>query len=164
MAKHSKWGRALFVPKIDHAHSIASLAANDVSLTILGNVVIDKRFLLSVKASYALRGFTAGEGPVVFGWAHGDYTAAEVEECLEAQGSWDLSNKVAQEQARRKVRTVGTFDGQNTTEDLNDGRPLKTAMWFVVEDGETISLWAYNQGGGTLTSGTIELLGNAFFK
>ena len=120
---------------------------------------------ISVKATWSLRGLTAGEGPVSVGLSHGDYTAAEVEEFLEAEGAMTRLDKIAQEQAGRLIRRVGTFSGVGVAETLNDGRPIRTKLNWAIADGGTVDFWAYNHLGGTLTTGAVvEILGRLFLR
>ncbi len=116
-------------------------------------VVDDKMWLLSADLVWALQGLTADEGPISVGLAHGDYSATEIEEFIEASASWDAGDKVAQEQRKRKIRVVGIFSGNETEEVLNNGMPIKTKLGFAIEEGETLATWAYNQSGATLTTG-----------
>ncbi len=131
------------------SNSVASLAAGDVVATLQANTVIDRVFAVWAKGVWSLQANTAGDGPLMVGLAHGDYTAAEIEECLEAGGSWNQSDKIAMEQAKRFVRRTGVFDGLLTSEKLMDGAPVYQKLGFMIEDGETIQSWARNQDADT---------------
>ncbi len=124
--------------------SVAGLAAGDVVKTDHGSVVVDRVYALWAKGVWSMQKNVAGDGPLMVGLAHGDYTAAEIEEALEAAASWDRSDKIAVEQAQRKVRRSGTFDGVATEEKLNQGMPYFQKLGFIIEDGETVSMWARN--------------------
>ncbi len=121
----------------------------------LDSTVVDGTFLISADLVWGLRGITPGEGPIVVGLAHSDYSAAEIEEALEAITSWDEGDKVAQERRRRKVRTVGMFSGETATQVLNDGKPIKTKLGFAIAEGDTLAVWGWNKSGATLTTGQI---------
>ncbi len=162
VAKHRKGG--IRPAKIDHALVLGTLAANDVISSAIPGTVSKRTWVASIDVSATLRGAVAAEGPIVIGIAHSDYTAAEIEECLEASGSWDLGDKIAQEQGRRQVRTIGAFEPQAATDRLNDGKKLRIRCKFALEDGDGLQLWAYNQGGGALSSGTVEILGTAWLS
>lgn len=114
-----------------------------------------EQFLLSAKGVYTLAGLTEGEGPIMIGFAHGDYTTAEIAECISATGSWASADQIAQEQARRKVRIIGEFSGNETDEVLNDGLKVKTVLKFMLQEGQNLALWAMNRSGGSLTTGAV---------
>lgn len=101
-------------------------------------------------------GGTAGEGPIVVGVAHSDYTDAEIEEVLENVGSWDEGDMIDQEKARRLVRRIGQINSPATAEDglLNDGKPLKIKLNWLLTTGQTLSFFAFNKGGSSLTTGS----------
>ncbi len=111
--------------------------------------------VMSYKGTWTLEGFTAGEGPIVFGFAHGDYTVTEIKEAIESGASISIGNKVAGEQANRLVRRVGTFSGQVANETLNDGMPIKTRLNWAIPIGTNLNIFAYNDGAATLTTGAL---------
>ncbi len=128
------------------------------SLDVLGETLngsnVDKPTrVMSVDCLFALNGMTALEGPVDVGLAHSDYTDAEVEECLEATGSWASDDKVARERANRLVRRVGQLDAEH--DELNDGEPVRVRLNWALASGSTLRYWARNVGSGTLTTGAI---------
>ncbi len=140
--------------------SIASLAAGDVVKTDHGAVVVDRVYALWAKGVWSLNNNGASDGPVMVGLVHGDYTAAEIEEALEAAGSWDRSDKIAVEQARRKVRRSGTFAGLDTAEKLANGVEIYQKLGCIIEDGETLSMWARNTDPATrAASGSVNFNG-----
>jgi len=110
---------------------------------------------LSMRMVWTRRGGTAGEGPLVFGVAHGDYSVTEIKECLEAEAAWTAGNKVANEQANRLIRRIGVFSGLGTDEDFNDGKPVTTRLNWLITEGQTIDAWAYNQSGAQLATGAF---------
>ncbi len=127
----------------------STLVAADMS------AVNERTYAASAWLQWSIRGLTAGEGPIRVGLAHSDYTTTEIEEVLEATDSWNEGNFVAQEVSKRKVREVGVFSGESTDEVLNDGKPIKTALRWILLQGQTIQVWAYNASGGTLTTGAV---------
>ncbi len=155
MGKHRKRRGGLRVLPYAIEVNAGALANADVLASALGDVVIDRMWLMSLAGTMAARDFTAGEGPVIVGVAHSDYTAAEIEECLEAQGAWDQSDLVLREQARRKVRTIGTFANVVSGETLNDGKEMKVKLGWMAEVGMTLQFWVWNKSGGTLTTGGV---------
>lgn len=112
-----------------------------------------------------MRNHTGSEGPVTVGFAHGDYTVAEIKEALEANAGLSDSDQVAIEQARRKVRVAGHFTGLSTDEVLNDGKMLRTRLNFRLGDSDELAIWAYNQNGAALTTGSVvECMGKLYAK
>ncbi len=108
---------------------------------------------LSVRSTWSIRDLTVGEGPITVGYAHGDYTATEIKECLEAGAAMTRNDKVAAEQANRLVRVVGVFSGVGTDETLNDGKEITTCLNWVIPDGGAINQFAYNHSGAALAGG-----------
>ncbi len=153
MAKHK--GR-LHRPTYTVTASAGALAAGDVIASGVASGVAVREYLIGLKGPWAFDGFTSGEGPVQFGVAHADYTSAEIEEALEAAGSWDLGNKVAQEQGKRLVRTIGIFkpgDGEG----FANGEPVWTKCGWYVESGDAaFQVWQRNLDlAAPLTTGGI---------
>jgi len=111
--------------------------------------------VLSVSNLWSMRGQTAAEGPIIVGYAHGDYTVAEIKEAIEAETMMTRADKIAAERGNRLVRRVGVFPGMTPEEVLNDGRPIRTRLNWVIPDGETLAAWAYNQSGASLSGGAI---------
>ncbi len=157
MARNTKGRRRRPVQKLVYSIPLvlSTLASNALVRGALSDTVDDSVYAISQDARVGLRNLTPGEGPIVVGVAHSDYTAAEIEECLEAVTSWDRGDKIALEQAGRKVRTVGTFSGVNAEEVLNNGMPVRTRLGFMLEPGTTLAWWAWNKSGATLTTGGI---------
>ncbi len=116
--------------------------------------------------SYKLVGTT--EGPVVVGYAHSDYSVAEIKEALEIQNSINVGDKVAQEKAKRLVRIVGVFSeslisGGSAT--LNDGKPIKTRLNWFIPIGKAVNIFAYNDAGLALEgSSVIDMNGDLWVK
>ncbi len=121
-----------------------TVAADDVTTQVLAEILTEERRVLSIEAGYAMRGLTAGDGPVSIGVAHSDYSAAEIEESLEAVGAWDEGDKVAQEQAARLVRDIGVLTEEETA--LNEGQLIKTRLNWRIATGDTLSFWIRNRG------------------
>ncbi len=133
---------------------LLTLASLDVLGETLNGSNVDKPTrVMSVDCLFAINGMTAGEGPVDIGLAHGDYTDTEIEECLEATGSWASDDKVARERGNRLVRRVGQLDAEH--DELNDGKPVRVRLNWALVTGQTLRYWARNVGSGTLTTGAI---------
>ncbi len=137
--------------------AVGALAANDLSSGPLGPALQEDYFLTSIDGTWSMIG-VALEGPIVVGVAHGDYTAPEIEECLEVL-LVRPGDKIAKERANRLVRTIGVFDQNTTPEQLNDGKSLKTKLnWSLGGDADGlqgIQMWAHSLFGGTLSGGAL---------
>ncbi len=141
---------------IDFTLSLSTLADNDLIAGTLTNNAIDSMRITSLEGTWTYEGATASEGPVTTGVAHGDYTAAEIEEWYEAIGAMNRSDKVAAEQANRLCRRIGTFAALQTgAEILNDGKPIKTKLNWIISPGLNIQAWAHNDSGAALTTGAV---------
>jgi len=138
---------------------LGTLAAHDVTSVPETGVMTEERRILSIEAVVSLEDLTAGDGPVEVGYAHSDYSAAEIEEALEAVGAWDEGNLVAQEQARRLVRSIGVLTEEETA--LNQGRPLKTRLNWRIATGDTIQQWIRNLGDSPTTGAVVHSEGVA---
>ncbi len=106
---------------------------------------------------------TANEGPIVVGYAHSDYTVTEIKEAMEASSAIDVGNKIANEQANRLIRVVGTMN--EVRESLNDGKPITTKLNWLMSIGDSVNLFAYNDGPGALsTNAIVSLAGDMWVK
>ncbi len=143
---------------ISESLPLLTLANLDVLGEVLPDTVDKPTFILSIDATWSLNGLTGGEGPILVGWAHADYSDAEVEEWIENQGAWGTSDLVQQEVAKRKIRTAGEFSGVAGDEVLNDGKFIRTRMKFMLNAGQTMRFWAYNRSGAALTTGASLLV------
>lgn len=110
-------------------------------------------WITSVDVYATLRDGTSGEQPLEVVLAHGDYTAGEIVECLDAN-AFDPNDKIAVEKSRRKVRKIGMFSGA-TDERLNDGKKIRVKCGFIVGSGKSIELGAVNRSGASLTTGAV---------
>lgn len=127
-----------------------------------GSVLLEDFFCMSVHATWSLKAFTiaAGDGPIIVGFNHGDYTATEVKEALEVS-FLGPDKKIEQERNRRLVRIVGTLqpdgaDGEVVGAKLNDGAVVKTKLNWTIESGSNLEVFAYNAGSGGLATGCIQ--------
>ncbi len=143
---------------VDHSQAAGTVNVDDTVSTAFADVLTEQRRITSAVLTWASQGWTAGDGPVVVGLAHSDYTAAEIEECLEAGGTWDEGDKVAQEQGKRLVRIVGTIG--DSEEDINDGMPVKTKLNWLLATGDTLQTFIWNRGIQMTTGMTVEVSGH----
>ncbi len=173
MVRHGK-GRArrsFNLRRVRVATGIAAgaLAPLDVAVSNLTNVGTDPYRIMSVDFSYALSDLgAASDDGQEFGLAHSDYTAAEIEECIEQASSIDLGNKIAQEHAHRLVRVIGQMGGAHVAGgglDFNDGRRVKTKLNWRMSTGDSLNLWIRNSSGSVWTTGAfIDVVGDMWIK
>ncbi len=139
--------------------ALGGLATKTLIGDTFDNVTIERMLCSSLVATYTIDDLLAGQGPILFGVAHSDYDAAEIEAVIENTGSWDMGDKISQEVAKRLVRVIGTMVGEQGTgtDDVkfNQGRPVKTKLNWMLNTGDTLKLWAYNLDTGSLTTGSI---------
>jgi len=152
--------------RVDGINSLGTLADGIVTFGTLLEAADEEYRVLSVKQTWTLRDFTAGEGPIVVGVAHGDYSVTEVKECLDAQAGINRGDKIANEQADRLVRVVGSFPGLDTNEVLNDGKPITTKLNWHIPEGKTLVPFAWNKGGEANlgTGAEVQTFGNALIR
>ncbi len=149
--------------------NIGALVALDVISDPITNASTNPFRLMSMDIAWGLAnlGATVDDGQE-FGVAHSDYTDAEIEECLEAQASIDVGDKVAQERSNRLVRTIGQIVGNAGTGagmNFNDGRKLKTKLNWRMGIGDTLSLWVRNGSDTVYTTGArLTGVGNIWVK
>ncbi len=160
--------RALIVGSINFTLALSTLNDQTLISGTLGSNPGTETFLLSIKATWSLDNGVKGEGPIVVGVAHEDYTDAEIEAWIENTGSWAPFNLVQREIAQRKIRLVGSFTNDSgsatlSTESLNEGRPIKTICRWANSDTQSLKVWAFNKAGGNLTGAArVVVSGSAF--
>ncbi len=139
--------------------SLGTLASR-TGILFATNTVTERTRCTSIKMLYTYSGYTVADnqGPIMVGVAHSDYTLVEIEEWIEQSTSWAVGDLVAKEVSGRKIRKIGVFPisgvtaavGQATV--LNDGRPIRTRLNWMLNTGQGLSMWAYNMG--TIAIGT----------
>lgn len=139
---------------VKKTESLSTLADGTLVLEALTGVLEMNARITSADLSFALDGATPGEGPLQIGVSHGDYSVAEVEENLEVAGLLGPAAKIEQEQSNRLVRTVATFGSVSASEVVNDGKSVKTRLNWLIEEGNFLAMWTYNNSGAPLTTGT----------
>ncbi len=145
------------------ALTLGTLASAIVVETNVTNPGSDSMIIVSVKGTHSLSGLTAGEGPITVGFAHSDYSVTEIKECLEVISSIDQGDKVAQEQANRLVRVVGTFPSQANS-DLNNGVPISTKLNWRMTPDDNLEIFAFNEGAQLTTGSITRFTGNLWVK
>ncbi len=147
-------GRRYLRGRVDEEVPLLALATKTGVVASFDETVDSRTLLTSIVAKWGLEGLTDGEGPILVGVAHGDYTLAEIEAYLENTGSWNESDLIqSREIAKRLIREVGMLSSDEDM--LNDGKPVKTKLNWILNEGVTLDLWAYNVSTGTLTTGGV---------
>ncbi len=130
-------------------------AGTVVKASVFTNAFGNAFFAVSVDGQYTLRGATAGEGPIDFGWSLNDYSVAEIAENLVADEMNTRINQIAMEQARRKVRRVGVYSVIGSEEKFSEGNTKRRKLGFTIPDGGNLDLWGRNSSGAQLTTGQV---------
>ncbi len=143
--------------QVDEEMAIGTLAAKDVIATGFDQAVEERTLISSMVATWSLKNVTPSPtaGPLLVGIAHSDYSAPEIEAWLESVGSWSEGDLVNQEITNRKIRRVGIFPNTGSVNDasvLNDGKPIKTKMNWILTTGQNLQTWAYNLGTGAFAT------------
>ncbi len=136
---------------VDERLDLGTLAGATLVAVAFDDAVTERMLISSLVATWSLSDVTPVEncGPVIVGVAHSDYTAAEIEAVIEAVNSWDEGDLITREIMQRKVRIVGTFRDRGVPLEqivLNDGRPVKTKLNWILTTGDTLDVFAYNLG------------------
>ncbi len=176
LAKHTRKGSRrrpfnLRRVRVQANFGVGALAAADVVVGVITAATTGTLRVMSIKASWSIVNLAdAVDGGFEFGVAHSDYTAAEIEECIESQASMDIGDKVANEQSNRLVRTIGVISntgGAVAASELifNDGRPVKTKLNWLLSIGDTLNMWVRNSSGTIYTTGSsLSVIGEIWVK
>ncbi len=134
----------------------------------MDSTVNERTFVSSLVAKWSIGDLTpsVNTGPIVVGVCHGDYTDTEILEYLTQAGSWNETDLIAQERAKRKIRVVGYFSQPLSATDiltLNDGRAIKTKLNWLVAEGQGLNFFVYNLGTSALagTQPNVNVQGHA---
>lgn len=157
------WGRNNQNTALAVETATGALADQTVLAAPLSSVSDEEYRAISLKLWLSIRAHTAGEGPILVGVAHNDYSVTEIKQYIEATATMTRNNMIAAEQANRFIRRLGVFAGDAVTETLNDGNPIHVKLNWHVVDGTALQIWAYNQSGATLTTGTVVVTQGSLF-
>ena len=142
---------------IEEVLDLGTLQTSTVIETAFDNTSPETCLVSSIVVGATLNGLTAPQGPIWFGVAHSDYSAAEIQESLLVVGSWDRGNKIAQEQSKRLVRQLGIFttDAASGVVDVQvwDGAMRKFKLNWLLNPGDGLNWWCMNVG-EVILSGT----------
>ncbi len=115
-------------------------------------------FAFSIDLMVTTRDATVNEGPVGVYIMHNGYSTTEFEQWKELAQGFQRGNLQAQEVAKRgrMIKRIGSFPLASVQESLNDGRPFRTKLGFVIAEGNTLALVGYNTSGiAPLTTGCV---------
>ncbi len=145
--------------RIASSPDVGALAAGDVTAVAITNATADKLRFITLDASYTWADIQQiTDDGMTFGLAHSDYSAAEIEECLESFTAIDLGDKVAQERSNRLVREIGTFSSVTSAAgsgaQFNDGKPVKTKLNWLMSAGDQLNIWFRNGSGIVYVDGS----------
>jgi len=154
---------------IEHVLDVGTLGAKTLDSDNLAGTVTESTWCSSVKATWSLSDFTnaIGDGPILVGIAHSDYSSAEIEAFIENSAGWNVGNEVQKEISRRKIRIVGSFLSSVADSSgiavLNEGRPICTKCNWMLNTGQTLKIWVYNQGDSAIgtTDPDLSVFGHA---
>ncbi len=156
--------------RVNSGLSIGALASADVISGAITNNATNNMRITSAHLSYSWADIQAAiDDAAAFGLAHGDYTAAEIEECLEAGGAMDKGDKIALEHSSRLVREIGQMTGPHDTVGAGvsfaDGRVVKTKLNWNLSIGEALQAWVRNNSGVVYTTGsTLAIAGKLWVR
>lgn len=120
---------------------------------------------ISMEMTWSALGVAAQTGgPVRVGYAHSDYSVTEIKEALEASNAISVGDKIVNEQANRLVRTVGTLLTSVENTELNDGKPIKTRLNWLIPIGKAVNIFAYNDGSVMVTGASVKANGSMWVK
>ncbi len=129
-----------------------TLAGNTALKQDVGDTVDDTTKVTSIVATHTWSGFTGGDniGPVQVGVAHSDYSLAEISAYINLSTGWSQADLVSREISARKIRRIGTFQVEAASAGeisvLNDGKPIKTKLNWILSEGQTLAFWMFNTG------------------
>ncbi len=133
--------------------ALATLATDTVIKVGLTGAAVATYRAISAKLVYSVQALTSGEGPILLGLAHSDYTVAEIKEAIESAASIDAGSKIEGERSNRLVRIIGTALSQEPV--LNQGKPIHTKLNWLMTPGDELVLFAYNEDDSSLTTGAF---------
>ncbi len=144
--------------QVDEQLALSTLATKTVVATNFDEVAIEKTFVSSIVVVPTMQEFSEalGDGPIMIGVAHSDYTVTEIKEWIENSGSWDQGDMISKERNSRLIRRLGTFTIVDSTASgsvpMGDGKPIKLKLKWTLTTGDTLQLWAYNLGASALAT------------
>ncbi len=166
--KSGKFPRGYIRGAINNSLNLTTLAALTVVTDANDDAVKEMAWCSSIVCRWSLQNLTpgSGDGPILAGFCHSDYTDAEIEAFIEQDTSWDSGDMVSREIGKRKIRLVGVFDTPRDALSaivLNDGKPIRSKVGWMLNTDKTIKWFAYNLGSSALatTVPALDIYGHA---
>ncbi len=163
MAKHRKRKNSkFFAYPVEATLSLSTLAADATlaaALTAFGQTRVR---VISADLTWSRKGATVNEGPIRVGISNSNLAVAEINEKLDARPT-SQTDIIAMERSRRPVRTSGAFPGEQANETLNDGKPIRTKLSTILNEGTELNIWARNKSGAALTTGGVVQVQGTFY-
>ena len=137
-----------------------STLANNTGIKQASPMAITEDYrIISMELAAQLEGVTSSETPIHLYLCNDELSVAEIAESITNVGPLDRSDRLQQERAERSVFLVGTFNGTAVSipirgHDGQEGIVKKTIRW-TYSSGQGFTLVAFNQSGGTLTTGGV---------
>ncbi len=148
--------------RIAAAVTVGALDTLDVTSSTIHPTPVNPLRVVSAKLAYSWADIGAAiDDGFEFGLAHSDYSAAEIEECIEASAAIDQGDKIAQERANRLVRSIGIMPASGVTASgrvFNDGRIVHTKLNWLIGIGDSVVAWIRNGSGVIYTTGSSLLV------
>ncbi len=169
LAKHPKRRRSRYTlrgVRVTPTLALGTLnSAIVVKVGLTGASTISYR-AISVIGTWALSGLTAGEGPIICGFAHSDYTITEISEAITSATSISPGLKIEEEKSNRLVRQTGIL-GPAANTVLNNGNPVKTRLNWQISasaSGNEVVMFAFNDGANLTTGANLKFNGKIYVK
>ncbi len=140
--------------QIDLDFALGTIDKDTMVSAAVPDVVIERTLVSSIVATYAYGEHTPDQGPFRIGVAHSDYSATEILEYINNAGSWNEGDLLGKEISSRKIREIGVFTGALAQGRLNDGKPIKTKLNWILTTGKTLDFWVISEDDTVFTTGT----------
>ncbi len=139
--------------------TLATLA-NNVALKQDAPLAITEDFrIISLEATMALVGATAGENPISVYLVNDELSVTEIAEAIAANGPLGRSDRLRQEHAERAVFLLGTFVGGGTNVHIHGAMAqntiVKKTIRWTFSSAQGWSIVAFNHSGAALTTGAV---------
>ncbi len=171
MAKKPQRRMNLRMVRVQNKIGAGNLATLKVAIGDITDVATDPYRLVTIKASYSWVDVAAIiDDGFDFGVAHGDYTAVEIEECLDAQSAIDRGDKIASEKSNRLIRQIGSIRSPANPSATGsmifaDGRQVKTRLNWYMSTGDKLKGWIRNSSGVVWSTGSsLNVAGQIWLK
>ncbi len=139
---------------------LGTLATETGVVSVFDETVNGRTQVSSIVVAVSAEDLADADGPLEVLVAHSDYTLVEIEEYIEATGSWNAGDMIqSKEVGRRLIRSLGTVSPQEPA--IADGRKMKYKLNWTLEQGQTLDMVVYNHGAVLTTGCHVFLTGHA---